>query len=88
MVYATKPGLDILQSCCVLATHWVKEVEFESAIAIWASVFTFKITHDQLVVPCVYATAVFGNDGQAYNFFTSILLHLEQTNNICFFVNV
>jgi len=50
MVQATKPGLVILQSCSVNASHWVKGIEFESVLAVWASVVTFKITHAQLVV--------------------------------------
>ena len=33
-----------------LASHWVKDIEFESVIAVWASVFALKITHAQLVV--------------------------------------
>ena len=49
MVKATKPGLDILQSCSDLASHWVEDIEFESLIDVWASVFTLKITHAQLV---------------------------------------
>ena len=34
----------------VYASHWVKDVEFESVIAVWASNFALKITHAQLVV--------------------------------------
>ena len=49
MVKATKPVLDILQSCSLLASHWLKDVEFESMIAVWASVFALKIIHAQLV---------------------------------------
>ena len=45
MVETTKPGLDILQSCSFLASHWVKDVEFESVIAVWASVFALKVTY-------------------------------------------
>ena len=48
MVKATKLGLHILQSCSVLASHWVEDVEFESVIAVWASVFALKITHAKL----------------------------------------
>ena len=50
MVKATKPGLDILQSCSGHASRWVTDVEFESVIAVWASVFAAKITHAQIVV--------------------------------------
>ena len=50
MVKATKLGLDILQSCSGHASHWVKDVEFESLIAVWTSVFALKFTHAQLVV--------------------------------------
>ena len=65
MVKATKPRLDILQSCSVLASHWVKDIEFESMIAVIASVFALKIAHAELVVQCIYATAVFVNEGPA-----------------------
>ena len=58
---ATKRGLDILQSCSGNASHWVKDVEFESVITVWASVFALKITHAQLEVQSICATAVFGN---------------------------
>ena len=57
MIKATKPGLDILQSCGVLASHWVKHVKFESVIAVGASVLALKIIHVQLVVSCINATA-------------------------------
>ena len=50
MIRATKPGLDIIQSCSVLASHWVKDAEFESEIAVWASVLALKNTHTQLVL--------------------------------------
>ena len=50
MVKATKPGLDILQSCRFLASDLVKDVVFERVNAVWASVFALKITHAQLVV--------------------------------------
>jgi len=63
MVTATKPGLDILQSCSAPASHWVKYIEFESVIAVWASVYALKTTHAQLVAQCIYATAVFVNKG-------------------------
>ena len=49
MVKETKPGLDNLQLCSGYACHWVKDIEFESAIAVWATVFALKITHAQLV---------------------------------------
>ena len=61
MVKATKPGLDILQSSSGHGSHWVKDDEFESVIAVWASEFALKINHAQLVVFCIYATATFGN---------------------------
>ena len=56
-VLTTKPGLD------GLASHWVRDVEFESVIAVGASVFALKITHAQLAVLCLYTKAVFGNEG-------------------------
>ena len=56
MVKATKPGLDIIQSCSNLATHWVKDIKYESVIAVWASVFALKFSHAQVVVQCIYAT--------------------------------
>ena len=31
-------------------SHWVKDIEFESVIAVWASVFALKTTHVQLVM--------------------------------------
>ena len=37
-------------------------------IAVWVSVFALKITHAQLVVQCIYATAVFGNEGPAFTY--------------------
>ena len=54
MVKATKPMLDILQCCSVLASHWVKDFELECVIVVWASVFALKTTHAQLVVWCIY----------------------------------
>ena len=68
VVKATKHGLDILQSCSNLASHWVKDVVFESVIAVWASVFALKITHAQLAVNCIYATAVLGNKGPEFTY--------------------
>ena len=50
MVQATKPGLDILQSCSDLDSQWEKDIAFESVIAVRASVFALKTTHAQLVV--------------------------------------
>ena len=50
MVKAFKPGLDIFLSCSSHASHWVKDIEFESVIVVWASVFALKMTHVQLVV--------------------------------------
>ena len=50
MVKAAKPKLDILQSCSDHDSHWVEDIEFESVIAVWASVFALNITHAQLVV--------------------------------------
>ena len=87
-VKATKPGLYISQSCSFHVSHWVEDVEFESVIAVWASVFALKITYAQLLGSCIYATAVFGNEGPAYIFCTFKLLCLKQNNNICFFVNI
>ena len=88
MVVVTKPGLDTLQLCSVLASHWVKDVEFESMIAVWASVFALTITYAQLVVLYINATSVFCTEGPAFTFFTFNLLRLKRKNNICFFVNV
>ena len=88
MVKATKPGLDILQSCSVLASHWVKNVELESVIFVWASVFAPKFTHAKLDELCSNATAVFCNEVPIFYFFNFNLLHLKQRNNICFFDNV
>ena len=83
---ATEPGLDILQSCSFLASYCVKDVEFESVIAVWASVFALKVTHAQLVVSFINATPVFGNEGPAFDF---NLLRLQKKNKTCFFfVNV
>ena len=50
MINATKLGLDILQLCSNLVSHWVKDVVFETKISVWAKVFALKITHAQLVV--------------------------------------
>ena len=54
------------------ASHWVKDIEFESVMAVWASVLALKITHTQLVVWCIYATAVFGKEGSAFTLLTNI----------------
>ena len=43
MVWATKIRLDIFQSCSVLSSHWVMDVEFESVIAVQTSVFALKL---------------------------------------------
>ena len=74
MVKATKLGLDILQSCSILASHCVKDIEFESVIAVWVPVFALKFTHAQFVVKCIYATAVFVNEGPAFTY----LLYVNQ----------
>ena len=66
MVKATKLGLDILQWCSGHGSQWFKEVEFESAIAVWASVFSLKIAHAQLLVYFIYAAAVFGHKGPEF----------------------
>ena len=42
MVKAPKTGLDMLQLCNNLASHWVEDIDIESAIAVWASVFALK----------------------------------------------
>ena len=52
-------------------SHWVKNIEFESVIAVCASVFALDTTHVLLEVKFLYATAVFGNEGAA---FTLLLL--------------
>ena len=58
MVKETESGLDIIQPCSDHASHWVEDVEFESVIAVWASVFALKINHAQLVAQCIYTTAL------------------------------
>ena len=63
---AIKPTVYIIQWCSVFASHWVKAVEFESVIAVWSSVYALKIAHAQLVVYCIYATTVFGNERAAF----------------------
>ena len=50
MFNATRPGLGIIQSCNDLASHWVKDIELEGVIYVWASVFAVQTTHVQLVV--------------------------------------
>ena len=50
MVTAIIPGLDILQSYSKLASHRVKDIGLESAIAVWTSVIALKITHTDLSV--------------------------------------
>ena len=50
MVKETEPRLDIHKLCSDHAFHWAKDIEFESVIAVWVSVFALKITHAQLVV--------------------------------------
>ena len=50
MVQAAFPWFDIIQLRSNLASHWVKSIELESLISIWASVFALKITNTQLVV--------------------------------------
>ena len=62
MVKATNSRLDIPQSCSGHTSHWVKDVEFESVFAVRALVFALKITHSPVVVLCIYATAVIGNN--------------------------
>ena len=44
----------------------MKHIRLESVIAVLASVFAHKITYVQLVVLCIYATAVFGYEGLAF----------------------
>ena len=41
------------------------DVEFERMIAVLASVLALKHIHAQLVVKCIYATTVIGNEGPA-----------------------
>ena len=45
-----------------------KVLELENVIAVCTSTFALKTTHAQLIVLCVYATAVFGNEGPAFYF--------------------
>ena len=84
MINATKPGIEIIQSFSAPASHWVKHVEFENVIAVWPSVCALKTIHAHLVVSCIYATAVFGNERPAITLLTFNLLCLKQKNNICF----
>ena len=66
MAKATEPAPDFLRSCSGLASHWFKDIELESVIVVWASVFALKITHAQFLVWCIYATVVFCNDELAF----------------------
>ena len=87
MIMATIPEIDILQSCSGHASHWVKDIEFESVIAVWASVFALKITHTQLVGYLCYRRLRVTKD-QHVLFFNLNLLRLKSKNNISFFVKV
>ena len=44
------PVLNIFQACSNLASNWVKDIELETVVVVWASVFALKITHTSLVV--------------------------------------
>ena len=70
----------MLQSCSGHASHWVRDVKFESMIAVWVSVFLLKIADAQLVVARIYATAFFGNEGPA----STLLLRLQEL--LCTFI--
>ena len=50
MAKASKPGLDVLQLCSGNASLWVKDIEYENGIAVWASVFALEIIQAHLVV--------------------------------------
>jgi len=52
MFWLWQPGLHVLQSRSASASHWVKGMELQSVIAVWAAAFALKVTHAQL-----YATA-------------------------------
>ena len=53
MIKETKQGPDTLQLCNDLVSHWVKNINFESVIAVWTSVLALKITQTQLIVQYV-----------------------------------
>ena len=80
MVKATEFALDILHSCSDLTSHWVKDIELESVIAVFALI----ITHAQLVTQCIYATAVFSNKGPAFTWSVDTFMnkHRRRTSNI------
>ena len=45
-----------------------KDIEFESAIAVWASVFAHEITHAHLKVYYIYVAAFSGNEASPFTF--------------------
>lgn len=80
---ATKSGLDIFQSCNVLAFNWVKNIELESVIAVWAPIFALKITHTQLEMQCIYVTTVFGYEEPAFTIlFTQVFTELVMKTGV------
>ena len=44
-------------------------------MAVWAWVFALKNTDAQLLVYCIYATAVSGNKEQAFTFLPILFVH-------------
>ena len=50
MVKATKPGSISSIQIATLLPIGVRDIEFESVVGVWISVFAIKITHAQLVV--------------------------------------
>ena len=47
IVKTTKHGLDIIQSCSDLASHWFRDIELESVIAVWACIILSTWTHSR-----------------------------------------
>ena len=80
-----QPELDILQSCSDFASLWVKNIELES---LSIALRTYKFTHAQLAVLCIFAAAVFGNVRQHLLLLvlpTSRCQVWPETNFICVF---
>ena len=42
------------------------DIELETVIAVWTSVFTLKITHAKILVWNIYTNTVFGYEGSAF----------------------
>ena len=78
-----QPELDILQSSSDLAFHWVEDIKLESVISVWELLFAFKFTHNQLVIYHIYATAVFGSEGQAFTYLSQHTFMAARTIDNC-----